>query len=157
MSRPPPKYSVRCTTIVPFSPTFHLSELQDVLSQFDEKDPTAARPTIREKARELCSEHMAGWASCGSGSLKNLRIGIPQVRSRFASLSPFDLLTSSKYTGILSGFARQFNPPSFPPHRSNPQGSRRDRAPRLPPKHQPRLERVLCHRQRRGEQQPRAL
>ena len=65
---------------------FHLSEFQDVLSQFDERDPTAARPMTREKARELCSEHMAEWASWGSGSLKNLRIGIPQV-PRFASLS----------------------------------------------------------------------
>ena len=54
---------------------------QDVLSVFDENDPTAARPTTREKARELCSEHMAEWASSNSnsGDLTKLRIGIPQV------------------------------------------------------------------------------
>jgi hypothetical protein len=53
---------------------------KDVLSVFDERDPTAARPTTREKARELCSEHMTEWSSSGSGDLTNLRIGIPQVR-----------------------------------------------------------------------------
>ncbi|KAI0251416.1 amidase signature domain-containing protein [Lactifluus subvellereus] len=54
------------------------SKLFGVLSAFDERDPTAARPTTREKARELCSEHMSEWVSSGPGNLTNLRIGIPQ-------------------------------------------------------------------------------
>jgi len=87
--------SIRFVVPVPLSQTFFIyRRSQDVLSEFDERDPTAARPTTREKARELCSEHMTEWASSGSGTLRNLRIGIPQVRSRFAGgLSPFDPLT----------------------------------------------------------------
>ncbi|KAI0295402.1 amidase signature domain-containing protein [Multifurca ochricompacta] len=54
------------------------SKLFDILSVFDERDPTAARPTTREKARELCSEHMAEWVSSDATDLTNLRIGIPQ-------------------------------------------------------------------------------
>ena len=50
----------------------------DALSVYDEKDPTAARPVTREKARELCSEHLT---SLSSGDLTELRIGIPQVCS----------------------------------------------------------------------------
>jgi hypothetical protein len=57
---------------------------------FDERDPTAARPATREKARELCSEHMTEWTSSGSGDLTNLRIGIPQVRTQ-----PLDTLRLS--------------------------------------------------------------
>jgi hypothetical protein len=53
---------------------------QDILSVFDENDPTAARPTTRENARELCSECMTEeWASPNSRDLTKLRIGIPQV------------------------------------------------------------------------------
>jgi hypothetical protein len=51
----------------------------DALSVYDEKDPTAARPVTREKARELCSEHLT---SLSSGDLTELRIGIPQVCSQ---------------------------------------------------------------------------
>jgi hypothetical protein len=58
---------------------------------FDERDPTAARPTTREKAQELCSEHMTDWTSPGSGDLTNLRIGIPQVRTQ-----PLDTLRLSR-------------------------------------------------------------
>ncbi|KAI9510047.1 amidase signature enzyme [Russula earlei] len=54
------------------------SQVLDVLSVFDERDPTAARPLTRERAQELCSEHMAEWASLPSGDFTKLRIGIPQ-------------------------------------------------------------------------------
>lgn len=55
------------------------SKVFDVLSVFDENDPTAARPTTREKARELCLEHMTEWTSSSNpGDLTKLRIGIPQ-------------------------------------------------------------------------------
>jgi hypothetical protein len=64
---------------LPFCQTCLFIKCQDVLSVFDEKDPTAARPTTREKARELCSEHLTEWASSNPGDLRNLRIGIPQV------------------------------------------------------------------------------
>jgi hypothetical protein len=56
--------------------------MTDVLSVYDEKDPTAARPVTREKAGELCSEHMTEWAPLDSGDLTKLRIGIPQVCSQ---------------------------------------------------------------------------
>jgi len=110
----------------------------------------------REKAWELCSEQWQN-GRLWLGALRNLRIGIPQVRLQYASLSPFDLLTPSKYTVIFSGFAQQFHHICLPPHRSSPQGSRCDGVPRFPPKYQLRPERVLCRRQHRGEQQPRAL
>ena len=71
---------------VPFSSGIfyiYLRRQQDALSVFDENDPTAARPMTREKARELCSEHMTEWAapsnSNSRGDLTKLRIGIPQV------------------------------------------------------------------------------
>ena len=79
-----PKYSVRFSRPL-FIRNFYiyLRRQQDALSVFDENDPTAARPTTREKARELCSEHMTEWASSNSnsntGDLTKLRIGIPQV------------------------------------------------------------------------------
>jgi len=60
-------------------------------------------------------------------------------------------------TGILSRIARQLHHFSLPPRGARPQEPRCDRAPRLPPKHQLRPQRVLRHCQRRGEQQPRAL
>ncbi|KAH9987131.1 amidase signature enzyme [Russula compacta] len=53
------------------------SQVFDVLSVFDERDPTAARPTTRETARELSSEYMAEWALSHSDA-EQLRIGIPQ-------------------------------------------------------------------------------
>jgi len=56
-------------------------ECPDVLSVHDEKDPTAARPVTRKNARELCSDHLTGWASY-SGDLTKLCIGIPQVCSK---------------------------------------------------------------------------
>jgi hypothetical protein len=61
----------------------HQRRQQDVLPVFDDNDPTAARRTTRENARELCSEHMTEWASSSnSGDLTKLRIGIPQVCAR---------------------------------------------------------------------------
>ncbi|KAI0280068.1 amidase signature enzyme [Russula brevipes] len=54
------------------------SKVFDALSVFDERDPTAARPAAREKAGDLCSEHLTEWTSSDSGDLTKLRIGIPQ-------------------------------------------------------------------------------
>ena len=75
----------------PFSSGIYQRRQQDVLSVFDENDPTAARPTTREKARELCSEHMSEWASSSNsnsgGDLSKLRIGIPQVWSASSNYS----------------------------------------------------------------------
>ncbi|KAN0121288.1 Amidase signature domain containing protein [Russula decolorans] len=71
--------SLDCVGIVSKDVT-SASKVFDALSVFDENDPTATRPTTREKARELCSEHMTEWASSNSntGDLTKLRIGIPQ-------------------------------------------------------------------------------
>jgi len=54
------------------------SRVFDILSKFDERDPTAARSSTRENARELCSEEMVERLSSDSGDLTGLRIGIPQ-------------------------------------------------------------------------------
>lgn len=54
------------------------SRVFDVLSKFDERDPTAARSSTREKARELCSEQMVEGLSSASSDLTGLHIGIPQ-------------------------------------------------------------------------------
>ena len=113
---------------------------------------------VRRRVKKAWESEQWQNGRLGLGALRNLRIGIPQVRLQYASLSPFDLLTPSKYTVIFSGFAQQFHHICLPPpHRSSPQGSRCDRAPRFPPKYQLRPERVLCRRQHRGEQQPHAL
>ncbi|KAH9074850.1 amidase signature enzyme [Lactarius deliciosus] len=53
------------------------SRVYDVLSKFDERDPTAARSSTREKAQELSSEQMVEGLSC-SRDLTGLHIGIPQ-------------------------------------------------------------------------------
>ncbi|KAH9987500.1 amidase signature domain-containing protein [Russula vinacea] len=66
--------SLDCVAVVGKDVT-SASRVFDVLSVYDEKDPTAARPVTREKARELCSEHLT---SLSSGDLTELRIGIPQ-------------------------------------------------------------------------------
>ncbi|KAH9039290.1 amidase signature enzyme [Lactarius pseudohatsudake] len=53
------------------------SRVFDVLSKFDERDPTAARSSTREKAQELSFEQMVEGLSC-SRDLTGLHIGIPQ-------------------------------------------------------------------------------
>ncbi|KAI9440754.1 amidase signature enzyme [Lactarius indigo] len=54
------------------------SQVFDVLSKFDERDPTAARSNTREKARELSSEQMVEGLSLDFRDLTGLHIGIPQ-------------------------------------------------------------------------------
>ncbi|TFY76075.1 hypothetical protein EWM64_g7937 [Hericium alpestre] len=49
----------------------------DTLAVYDSKDPSAARPEIRQKAHALSEEHIGSWAS-SSTSLTGLRIGVPQ-------------------------------------------------------------------------------
>jgi aspartyl-tRNA(Asn)/glutamyl-tRNA(Gln) amidotransferase subunit A len=77
----------------------HRRRRQDALSVFDENDPTAARPTTRENARELCSEHMTEWASSNSntGDLTKLRIGIPQVCPLAVTSPLFDLIITGSW------------------------------------------------------------
>ena len=73
---------------------------QDVLSKFDERDPTAARSNTRKKARELCSEQIVEGLSSNSSDLTGLHIGIPQVcLSRLLSF-----LRLIRSQGILSRF-----------------------------------------------------
>ncbi|KAH8996131.1 amidase signature domain-containing protein [Lactarius hatsudake] len=68
--------SLDCVGIIGKNVSFHFSG-QDVLSKFDERDPTAARSSTREKAQELSSEQMVEGLSC-SRDLTGLHIGIPQ-------------------------------------------------------------------------------
>lgn len=63
----------------------------DVVNKYDSKDPTAARPEIRERAARLNEDHLLQLQSLTS--LEGLRIGIPQVcasyliyRWKFANL-----------------------------------------------------------------------
>jgi hypothetical protein len=106
-SPPLPKYSVRFSRPLFLSGILYVypRRQQDVLSVFDENDPTAARPTTREKARELCSEHMTEWASSNSnsGDLTKLRIGIPQVCTQCQS--PI-ISKITGHIGVLSDFSR---------------------------------------------------
>ncbi|KAI0079110.1 amidase signature enzyme [Panus rudis PR-1116 ss-1] len=47
----------------------------DVLSQYDHRDPSAAKPETRQKASTACLESMQEWSG---SSLHGLRIGVPQ-------------------------------------------------------------------------------
>jgi hypothetical protein len=108
----------------------------------------------REKARELCSEHHSTeWDSRTSGDLTKLRIGIPQV-CVLAALTTYhhSMTYYSGVLGILSDFARQLYRITLPPRGPRPQGPRRDRAPRFPPKHPLRPQRILRPCERRGKQ-----
>jgi hypothetical protein len=91
--------SVWCVSLRPNTLLIELK--QDVLSKFDERDPTVARSSTREKAQELCSEQMVEGLSSDSSNLTGLHIGIPQVC--LSLLLSFLRLIQSQ--GILSSFA----------------------------------------------------
>ncbi|KAH8104101.1 amidase signature domain-containing protein, partial [Cristinia sonorae] len=48
----------------------------DVLSQYDSKDPSAARPETRRRASEACKEHVSQLGL--DNTLQKLKVGIPQ-------------------------------------------------------------------------------
>ena len=79
--------------LVPFSQTFSISNTQGVLSELDEKDPVGAVVPRQRHAKELVSCAWSTWENRRPRVQKVLRIRIPQVGSRFTSLSPFDPLT----------------------------------------------------------------
>lgn len=56
-----------------------LMRVVDVLSAFDEKDPTSASPLARSRA----DRQYSSWLSTSHGNLSGLRIGVPVVRSPF--------------------------------------------------------------------------
>lgn len=58
--------------------------MSDTLSVHDTRDPTSARPDVRQKAAQACEQHRPNLAG---GSLAGLRIGIPHVCCTLAACS----------------------------------------------------------------------
>ena len=59
---------------------------KDILNVFDDKDPTAAPEEVRRRAALDTHERMNIWDKA-SGSLKGLRIGVPQVCVLFIAIN----------------------------------------------------------------------
>jgi aspartyl-tRNA(Asn)/glutamyl-tRNA(Gln) amidotransferase subunit A len=56
-----------------------LGSNQDVISQFDDKDPTLASPEKRDQARGLATERISQLGTSSSKPLAGLKVGIPHV------------------------------------------------------------------------------
>ncbi|KAF8990677.1 amidase signature domain-containing protein [Cyathus striatus] len=68
--------SLDCVGVLASS-VFKVKQVFDVISMYDDKDPTAALPDIRSLATSAASARIASWSTI-SGRLDGLRIGVPQ-------------------------------------------------------------------------------
>ncbi|TDL23703.1 amidase signature enzyme [Rickenella mellea] len=57
--------------------TAEIPSIYSILSVFDERDPTSARPEIRKRASDFTQELLDSW-DCQPGTMDGLTIGIPQ-------------------------------------------------------------------------------